>query len=55
MASNNKRTLKIFPFYGEKIMQKNKAFSNNKLLSELPIFDKTKNFTIRDLLREQPF
>ena len=55
MASNNIRTLKVFPFYGEKIMKKNKKFSNIKLLPELPFFEKTKNFTIRDLLREQPF
>ena len=55
MASNNKRTLKTFPFYGEKIMKKNKEFSNIKLLSELPFFEKPKHFTIRDLLSEQPF
>ena len=48
MASNNKRTLKIFPFSGEKIMKKNKEFSNVKLLSELPFFEKPKNFAIRD-------
>ena len=55
MASNNKRTLKTFPFYGEKIMKKNKEFSNIKLLPELPFFEKTKNFAITDLLSEQPF
>ena len=54
MASNNKRTLKMFPFYGEKIMKKNNEFSNIKLLSELPFFEKLKTFTIRHLLREQP-
>ena len=51
MSSNNKNTLKkIFPFYKEKIMKKNKEFSNIKLLSELPLFEKPKNFTVRDLL-----
>ena len=44
----------MFPFYGEKIMKKNNEFSNIKLLSELPFFEKLKTFTIRHLLREQP-
>ena len=43
MASNNKNTLKIFPFYEEKIMRKNKEFSNIKLLSELPFYEKPIN------------
>ena len=44
MSSNNKNTLKkIFQFYKEKIMKKNKEFSNIKLLSELPFFEKPKN------------
>ena len=34
MSLNNKNTLKIFPFYGEKIMKKNMEFSNIELLSE---------------------
>ena len=55
MSSNNKNTLKIFPFYKGKIMKKNKEFSNIKLLSELPFFEKPKNFTVRDSLREQLF
>ena len=56
MSSNNKNTLKkIFPFYKEKIMKKNKEFSNIKLLSELPLFEKPRNFTVRDFLTKQPF
>ena len=56
MSSNNKNTLKkIFPFYKEKIMKKNKEFSNIKLLSELPFFEKPKNFTIRYFLTKQSF
>ena len=43
MASNNKNTLKIFSFYEEKIMRKNKEFSNIKLLSELPFYEKPIN------------
>ena len=35
--------------------KKNKEFSNIKLLSELPFFEKRKNFTVKDLLREQAF
>ena len=55
MRSNNKNTFKIFPFYKENIIKKNKEFSNIKLLSELPIFEKPKNFTIRCFLTKQPF
>ena len=55
MSSNNKNTLKIFPFYKENIMKKNKEFSNIKLLSELPLFEKPRNFTVRDFLTKQPF
>ena len=55
MSSNNKNTLKILPFYGEKIMKKNKEFCNVKLLSELPFFEKPENFTVRDLLMAQTF
>ena len=36
-------------------MQKNKEFSNIKFLSELPFFEKPKNFTVRDLLTRQTF
>ena len=55
MSSNNKSILKQLPFYKEKIMKKkNKELSNIKLLSELPFFEKPKNFIVRDLLREQP-
>ena len=35
--------------------KKNKEFSNIKLLSELPFFEKRKNFTVKYLLREQAF
>ena len=35
--------------------KKNKEFSNIKLLSELPFFEKCKNFTVKDLLTEQAF
>ena len=56
MSSNNKNTLKkVFPFYKEKIMKKNKEFSNIKLLSELPLFEKPRNFTVRDFFTKQPF
>ena len=55
MSLNNKNTLKIFPFYGEKIMKKNMEFSNIELSSELPFFEKPKNFTVSDLLTKQPF
>ena len=55
MSLNNKNTLKIFPFYGEKIMKKNMEFSSIELLSELPFFEKPKNFTVSDLLTKQPF
>ena len=36
-------------------MKKNMQFSNIELLSELPFFEKPKNFTVRDLLTKQPF
>ena len=55
MSSNNKSTLKMLLFYGEKTMQKNKEFSNIKFLSELPFFEKPKNFAVRDLLTRQTF
>ena len=55
MSSNNKSTLRILPFYGEKTMKKNKEFSNIKLLSELPFFEKPKSFTVRDSLIRQLF
>ena len=55
MSSNNKSTLRILPFYGEKTMKKNKEFSNIKLLSELPFFEKPKSFTVRDSLIDNVF
>ena len=55
MSSNNKSTLRILPFYGEKAMKKNKEFSNIKLLSELPFFEKPKSFTVRDSIIRQRF
>ena len=60
MASNSKNTLKIFPFYEEKIMRNSKEFSNIKLLSELPFYEKPikakiKQLTNEKLLTEQPF
>ena len=54
MSSNNKNISKQLPFYKEKIMKKkNKEFTNINLLSELPFFEKRKNFTVKDLLGEQ--
>ena len=54
MSSNNKNISKRLPFYKEKIMKKkNKEFTNINLLSELPFFEKRKNFTVKDLLGEQ--
>ena len=55
MSSNKKNILKRLPFYGEKVIKKNKEFSYVKLSSETPFFEKPENFTVRDLLRKQPF
>ena len=41
MALHIKNLLKQLPFYGKTIKPRIKEFTNAKLLSELPLFEKT--------------
>ena len=55
----NRDLLKDLPFYSEKInniKEKKKSLTNNRFLSELPLFPKkAKNLTNYQLSRELPF
>ena len=60
MASHIKNLLKQLPFYGKTIKSRNKKFTNAKLFSELPVFEKPKKakikqLNIKKLLQEQAF
>ena len=57
MASYIKNLLKQLSFYGKSIRPRSKKFTNAKLLSELPFFEKPKikQLTTKKLLQEQLF
>ena len=49
MASYIKNLLKQLSFYGKSIRPRSKKFTNAKLLSELPFFEKPKKVKIKQL------